>query len=87
MKMGWIKNSFETTVTNYDSKENCKTTIYDGGFKDIFETLKLQLSTVVLYTWKKIYVDAYVIQKITLTNILRWVLFLPFFSTNELFGT
>ena len=37
----WIKNNFEITVTNYGFKENCKTTIYDCGFKDIFKTFKI----------------------------------------------
>ena len=31
-----------------------------------------------IYTW---------IQKITLTNILRWIVFLQIFYTNELFWT
>ena len=36
LKMTWIKNDFETTVINYDFKENCKTTI----FKNISKTFK-----------------------------------------------
>ena len=40
LKHGWTKNNFKTTVTNYDSKENCKTTVINCGFKDIYETFK-----------------------------------------------
>ena len=35
LKHGWIKNNFKTIVTNYGSKENCKTTFTDCDFKDI----------------------------------------------------
>ena len=40
LKWRWIKNNFETTDSNYGSKENCKTTVCDCDFKDIFETFK-----------------------------------------------
>ena len=41
LKWRWIKNNFETTVTNCGFKENCKTTILNCGFKYIFETFKI----------------------------------------------
>ena len=111
LKWRWIKNNFETTVTNCGfkencktiicncgfkdisfkttvskcgSKRNCKTTVCNCGFKDIFVSFKttitnggfLHLKFMWMLTW---------IKKITLTNILKWILFLPFFFTNKLF--
>ena len=40
LKRRWIKNNFETTITNCGFKKNCKTTVANCGFKDIFETFK-----------------------------------------------
>ena len=36
LKWAWIKNNFETAITNFGFNENNKTTVYDCGFKDIF---------------------------------------------------
>ena len=40
LKRVWIKNNFETTVTNCGFKENSKATVCDCGFNDISETFK-----------------------------------------------
>ena len=80
LKYEWIKNNFETTVTNCGYKENCKTTVTDCGFKDIYETFKTTVTNGSFTHLKKNsykYLRGY--KKISLTNILRWVLFLPFF--------
>ena len=46
----WFKNICETTVSNYDFKIICKTTI---SFKYILKKLKSQSSMTVFYTLKK----------------------------------
>ena len=77
LKHGWIKNNFETIVTNCAFKENCKTTVTDCGFKDIYETFKI---TVTDYGFTHLKKNPYRClrgcKKISLTNILRWVQFL-----------
>ena len=40
LKWRWIKNNFETIVSNCDFKENCKIIVCDCGFKHIFEIFK-----------------------------------------------
>ena len=80
LKRVWIKNNFETTVTNY-------------GFKDIFKTFKTTITNgdfLYLKIKNKKNKSMWMltcIQNISLTNILKWVLFLPFFSTNGLWWT
>ena len=44
LKRGWIKNNFETTVTNCGSNENNKTIVTDCGFKDISKIFKTTLN-------------------------------------------
>ena len=40
----WIKNNRKTTVNNYDFKGNCKTTVCNCGFKDIFVSFKITVT-------------------------------------------
>ena len=41
LKRKWIKNNFETIVTNCGFKKNCKTIDYDYDFKDISTIFKI----------------------------------------------
>ena len=76
LKHGWIKNNFETIVTNCAFKENCKTTVTDCGFKDISGTFKTTVTNDgFTHLKKKIMWMLTWIQNISLTNILRCVLF------------
>ena len=59
LKWRWIKNNFETTVTNCGFKENCKTTIANCGFKYIFETFKIIVIKSGFLHLKKNHVDAH----------------------------
>ena len=76
LKRAYIKNNFETTDINNGFKENCKITIINCDFKDISKTFK---TTVIN--------SGFLHLKINFTDILRWVVFLPFFSPNVLFWT
>ena len=88
LKHVWTINNFKTAVTNSGSKENCNTTVIDCGFKDIYETFKTTVTNGGFTHLKKNPCRCLRrCKKISLTNILRLVLFLPFFSTNGLFWT
>ena len=59
LKHEWTKNNFETIVTNCGFKKNCKITVINCDFKDIYETFKI---TIINYGFthfkKKIHIDA-----------------------------
>ena len=83
----WIKNNRKTTVNNYDFKGNCKTTVCNCGFKDIFVSFKITVTNgSFLHLKIKIYVNIYVNKEDYFDKYFEMgTIFTFFFFTNKLF--